>query len=325
MNDIISSIEIFPNELLIALFKYISPYDLYNTFFNLNSRFNSIIDSLQNLYVILEEDWDNNERTIPFFSSHISSLIIKHDELIDFSYYSNIRSLKLSMPTANQCNAIQPCLLPNLEHLYISNLFFSDNSEQLCRFIFSPSFSRLRTCHIDRMTINNDHPYSSLSLQQLTVTPCTWKSNMYKQLFKACPNLIYLRIIRLRKTLFELSLNFIRPHTSLRHLHIHFYSIENEWYNHINSLLSNVPNLENFTLIIDQIEINMKFPLDLFAHLLTQRAPYLINFKAKIPSNNFLSKKLDIIKRWHPLFINIQFRQCQHQNSKNYLVISSER
>ncbi|CAF3463691.1 unnamed protein product [Rotaria sp. Silwood1] len=325
MNDIISSIEIFPNELLIEIFEYISSYDLYNTFFNLNSRFNSLIDSLSNLCFILEEDWDHKERIIPHFASHITSLIIKHDELIDFSYYSNIRSLKLSMPTMNQCNAIQPYILPNLEHLYISNLFFSDNTEQLCRFIFSPLFPRLRTCHIDRMILNDHHPYCSLSLQQLTISPCTWESNMCKQILQACPNLIYLRIIRLENISFKLFVNFICSHTSLRHIYMHFYSIEDEWYQHIDWLLSNVPNLENFTLLIDKNETKEKFSFDRLSHLLIQRVPYLINFKAKIPLNDFLSKDLNIIKQLHPLFIYIQIRQYENQDFNNYLIISSER
>jgi len=324
MNDIIPTIEIFPNELLIELFEYISPYDLYNIFFNLNSRLNSIINSLQNLRLILPEDWDNKERRIPFFASQISTLIIKHDELVDFSYYSNIRSLKLSMPTVDQCNALQPSLLPNLERIYILNLFFSDNSEQLCRLIFSSSFSRLQICHIDRMTFNDCYSYSSLSLRQLTISPCTWKSNMYKQIFEACPKLTHLRIIRLRNISFKLSSNFFPPHTSLRHLSIHFYSIGNDWYNQIDWLLSIVPNLENFTLLIDQNETNMEFPFDLFAHLLTQRVPYLINFKAKIPLNKFLSKELNVIRRLHRLFIYVQFQGYINRDLNNYLIISSK-
>jgi hypothetical protein len=326
MNDIIlSSIEIFPNELLIELFEYISPYDLYNTFFNLNSRLNSIINSLKNLHLILQEDWDNKERFIPFFASQISTLIIQHDESIDFSYYSNIRSLKLSMPTTNQLNAIQPSLLPNLEHLYISNLFFSGNSEQLCRWIFSSSFSRLQNCQIDRMTFNDSYSYSSLSLRQLTISPCTWKSNMYKQIFEACPKLTHLRIIRLRNISFQLSSNIVCLHTSLRYLSIHFGSIGNDWYNQIDWLLSIVPNLENFTLLIDQNDTNIEFPFDLFAHLLIQHVPCLINFKAKIPLNKFLSKELNVIKCLHPLFIHVQFQRYINRSINNYLIISSER
>jgi hypothetical protein len=324
MNEIISNIEMFPNELLIELFEYISSYDLYNTFFNLNSRLNSIINSLKNLRLILPEDWDNKEHLIPFFASKISILVIKHDESIDFSYYSNIRSLKLSMPIANQCNAIQPSLLPNLKHLYISNLYFSDNSEQLCRWIFSSSFSHLQTCQIDRMTFNNRYFYLSLSLRQLTISPCTWKSNLYKQIFEACPKLTHLRIIRFRNMSFKLSSNFIRPHTSIRHLSIHFYSIGNQWYNQIDWLLSILPNLENFLLLIDQNETNMEFPFDLFAHLLIKRVPCLINFKAKIPLNKFLSKELNVIKHLHPLFIYVQFQEYRNRDLNNYLIISSE-
>jgi len=324
MNSLISNIEFFPNELFIELFEYISPYDLYNTFFNLNARLNSIIHSLQNLHLILNEDWDNKERRIPFFSSQISTLIIKHDDCIDFSSYSNLRSLKLSMPTIDQCNAIQPSILPNLEHLYISNLFFSDNSEQLCRLIFSSSFSRLQTCQIDRMIFNHDHSYISLSLRQLTLSPCTWKSNLYPYIFQACPKLTHLRIRRLRNLSFKLSSNCFLPQTSLRYLEIHFYSIGNEWFNHIDWLLSMVPNLENLTLLIEQNETNLEFSFDLFAHLLTERVPCLMNLKAKIPLNKFLSKELDTIKCLHPLFINVQFQKYTNRGLNSYLMISSK-
>jgi hypothetical protein len=324
MNDIISSIELFPNELLIEIFEYLSPYDLYKTFYNLNSHFNSIINSLENLRLILQEDWDNKQQVTPFFATQISTLVIKHDELIHFSSYSNIHSLKLSMPTADQCNAIQPSLFPNLEYLYISNLFFSDHSEQLCRLIFSPSFFRLRICQLDRMTLDDGHSYYSSTLRQLIISPSTWKSNMFKQIFNACPNLIHLRILRLRNLSFKLSSNDIPLHTSLRHLHIHYNSIGNQWYNQIDWLLSIVPNLENFTCRIDQNELNIEFPFDLFACLLKQHVPNLINFKAKIPLKRFLSKELNAIKRLHSLFINIQFHGYTNRDVNSYLVISSK-
>ena len=325
MNNTNPTIELFPNELLIELFEYISPNDLYKSFFNLNFRLNSIINSLQNLHLTFHEDWDTKERSVPFFASQISTLIIKHDELVDFSYYSNIRSLKLSMPTANQCDAIQPLLLPNLKHLYISNFFFSDKSEQLCRFIFSSSFPRLRTCHIDRMTFSHFHPYYSSSLRQLTISPCTWKSNLYKQIFTGCPNLTYLRIIRLRNSYLELSSSFIHPHICLRHLHIHFYSIGNNWYNQIEWFLSLTPNLEGLTLSIDQNDTRIEFPFDLFACLLTQRVPCLTDLKARIPLNKFLSKELDLIKQLHPLFIYVHFPGYISRDLSSCLVISSKR
>ncbi|CAF0780860.1 unnamed protein product [Adineta steineri] len=324
MNNAISTIETFSNELLIEIFEYISPYDLYKAFFNLNRRFNFIIKSLNNFHVILQEDWDD-KRSIPFFASQISKLIIKHDDFIDFSYYSNIRLLKLSMPTENQCNAIQPSLLPYLEYLYISNFFFADHSKQLCRLIFSPAFSYLRICQIDRITLDESRSYLFSPLHQLTISPSTWKSNIYQYIFNACPNLVDLRIIRLRNLPFKLSSNIICSHTSLRCLYIHFYSIEDDWYDHIEWLLSNVPNLENFILIIDQNELNFEFPFSSLADLLMQHVPNLINFKTKIPLNNFLSNDLNTIRRFHPLFTTVKFYGYINKNLNSYLLITSQK
>ena len=320
-----SNIELFSNELLIELFGYISPDDLYNIFLNQNSRFYSIIKSLKSLHLILKEDWDCNERSVPSFAGQISTLIVEHDEMIDFSYYLNIRSLKLSMPTTDQCNAIRPCYLPNLEHLWISNFFYSDNSEQLCHLVFSPVFSRLRTFHIDRMRLHECHPYSSLTLYQLTISPCTWETNMYTQIFKACPNLAYLRIIRLQDVSFDLSLNVISLHISVQYLHVHFYSITNRWCHHIDWLLVNLPNLQNLTLLIDDDDTDINFPLDSFAHSLMQYAPNLTNFKAKIPYNAFLPKPLDAIKQLHPLFTYVTLQTFKNRDLNNCLTISSKR
>lgn len=324
MNDIISTIETFPNELLLELFEYIAPYDLYNIFYNINSRFKSIVSSCRNLHLILEEDWDNKERSAPFFASNVSSLIVKHDEPIDFSNYSNIRSLKLCMPTENQCNAIQPDLFFNLEHLCISNLYYSDNSEQLSRFIFSTKFLHLRTCHIDRINLNDNHRDISLTLHQITLSPSTWKSNMYKQIFNSCPNLSYLQLIRLRNISFEISATLKCPHSSLRYLYIHCYSIEKDWYNHIDWLLSNIPNLENLKLLIDENQINFELFINSLAYLLTQHLSRLSYFKAKIPLNHVLGKDLNVIKQLHPLFTHIRAQKRHKQNSNSYLIISSE-
>jgi hypothetical protein len=40
---------------------------------------------------------------------------------------------------------------------------------------------------IDFASVNDCYSYSSLSLRQLTISPCTWKSNMYNQICEVCP------------------------------------------------------------------------------------------------------------------------------------------
>ena len=324
MNEPIASLESFPNELLLELFEYISPDHLYQTFFHLNTRFHSLIHSLRNLRVILVENWDDHEYSVPFYASQISSLIIKHDHPMDFSFYRNLRSLKLSRPTNEQCNAIQSTFLPNLEHLFISNFYFSDRSEQLCQSIFSSTFPCLQTCQIDRMTFTSSHSLSTSSLRQLTISPSTWKSNFYPIIFQSCPNLTDLRIQRLRKLPFALSFDHLFSHSALRSFKIHFHSLGSDWFEQINWLLSIPSNLENFTLIIEQNETNHPFPLKIFAHLLNHRAPCLLNFHAKLAVNHFLLEQPETIQRLHPLFFHVQFARHTNRNLPNYLLISSK-
>lgn len=325
MKNSITCFESFPNELLLELFEYLTPNDLYQIFFNLNTRFNVLIDSLRNLRLILFEDWDRDEQsssTVPFYASQISTLIVKHDEPIDFSLYPNVRSLKLSMPTREQCNAIQAT---HLEHLYISNLYFTDHSEELCRLIFSSTFSRLQTCQIDRMTLNHAHSSSSSSsLRQLTISPATWTSNFYPIIFRSCPQLTHLKIHRLRKLPFELFSDNFLLHSTLRSLNFHFYSIGNDWFDHIDYLLSIVPNLEHLQLIIEQNDTNLEFPFERFALLLTQHVPYLRNFYAKLVINQFLIQQPETIQRLHALFFHVKFQRYTHRNLHHYLLISSK-
>lgn len=321
-NDIcLSTFESLPNELLIEFFEYLSPLDLYEIFYNLNSRFRSLILSLQNLHLILHEDWDDriNKHSIPPYASQISTLIIRHDDSLDLSSFINLRALKLSMPTAEQCNSIHSTCVSNLEHLFISNLFFADHSEQLCRWIFSSKFSHLRTCRIDRITFNSYSNYCSLSLRHLTISPCTWKKNLYEQIFSSCPNLTYLSIIRLRNVSFKLLPNQTFKHTSLRHLNMQFFSIGNDWYRHIRWLLSIVTNLEHFRLNINQNENDFEFPFEAFARLLNEHVEYLKDFQLKIPLNHFQMTDFDFITRLHPLFSHGHI----NQDEKNSLIISS--
>ena len=148
---------------------------------------------------------------------------------------------------------------------------------------------------------------------------------MYTQIFKACPNLAYLRIIRLQDISFDLSLNVISLHISVQYLHVHFYSITNQWCHHIDWLLVNLPNLQNLTLLIDDDDTNINFSLDSFAHSLMQYAPNLTNFKAKIPYNAFLPKQLDAIKQLHPLFTYVTVQTFKNRDINNCLTISSKR
>ena len=319
-----ASIEQLPNELLMKIFQYLPTKNLYESFYNLNLRFNALIDALNNLSWTMEEDWDCPTGRIPMFASRIQILTIKHDEPIDLTSFPHIHSLKLLMPTAEQCRAIQPRHLPHLKDLFIANFFFSDHSEHVCPLLFSSQFPHLERCQIDRMTLPSLHSHSSLSLRQLTLSPSTWNSNHYPPIFNACPNLFSLRLIRLRKIAFSIDRSSIEPHASLRDLFIQFHSVHDDCLEHLDYLLSFAPKLQSLYLSIQHNESENEFPFERFAKLLIRHVPNLISIRAKIPLNRLFTTELPVIQRLHPLFTHVRYskRLCRDLNS--HLLIFTE-
>ena len=313
-----------PNELFKDIFQYVSTYDLFNSFYHLNFRFNSLVKSQDNLYLTLEEDWDNEQPIIPFYAPYAKTLTIKHDEPIDFSYFSNVHSLKLCMPTAQQCNDILSHVLPNLTHLKILNLYHSNHTEQLCRLIFSSSFPNLRTCQIDQMTLNHIHSNYSLSLQQLTVSTCSWKTNMFPYLFNACPNLFYLGVTQFQTVPFEFILDSVPTHMSVRCLFIHYSSTGEESFNQLDWILSTTPCLKTLILHVDENEIDIEVLFIQLSQIIIQRVPDLIHFKANIPIDDISLLNLNKIKHLHRLFSNMKLEQNMHQINHHFLISSNK-
>lgn len=277
----ISTIEILPIELLTIILTYLSANDLFNIFYHLNDRFRSIIHSLQHLSFTLEENWDDQQSEIPFYSSHITILVVKHDEFVDFKHFPNIHSLKLCMPTFDQCNSITPHSFPHLKNLYISNFYYNNHTEQLSNFIFSSSFPLLRSLHMNRMKLTQLSPIYPFSLQQLTISPCTWNSNFLPVIFRACPKLALLRMTHLRNIPFEINVESIPSQTSIYHLCLHFDVIEKHSCDQIDAILALVPNLHTFTIIIDAISNNLEFSSIHLRDIVYKRIPYLVNFKVR--------------------------------------------
>ena len=319
-----TTLEQLPSEVLLEIFDYLPPHDLYEAFTGLNAHLTTVCTSLFNLHLTLHEDWDDQRRALPSFAAHVRTLIVKHDEPIDFSALPNIRSLKLCRPTANQCDAIEAHMLPQLEHLAIENLYFSDHSEQLCRRLLSSSFSRLHTCRIDRMTLDRSLAHCSSSLRKLTISPGTWKSDHYQRLLRACPNLTYLRLLHVREMPFSMCSDRTTPtHLSLRRLCVHFSSLGKDWFQQLDSFLAMVTQLRDFTLCIDQNQNTEAFPFDSMAYLLQHRVPDLVHFKARIALNTSLAAESDAIQQLHPLFAHVRLRQCIHRSLTSHVIIAS--
>ena len=124
-----SQLEIFPDELFLDLFSYISPSELYHVWHGLNPRFNAILRSIRASFDLFENT-DNNHRALNHFSEQIVYIHL-HTSVtsLNLRQFPNLRSLISSVPlTKEQLDSIRPSILPRLERLtFLTHLPESDS------------------------------------------------------------------------------------------------------------------------------------------------------------------------------------------------------
>ena len=301
----ITTIESLPMELLLIIFSYFSINDLFNIFHELNSHFRSIIYSLSRVYFTLEEDWDHEQVIIPFYSIYVTELVVRNDQFTDFSYFPNIRSIKLSLPTLAQCNAIQSHVFPHVENLSICNLNSDNHTEELSRTIFSSSFPSLRSCQLTRIKFAPTHSPCNLIMKDFSISPCTWNSNLFAQLSNLFPHLLVLRLTNI----FNMSFDFISRdtpvHIGIRRLSLQFQTIDQTLCDHTDNILSIVPNLEKFVIVIDFISHIHPFPFQLLSDVMYRREPQLCHFPTEIVCHSESLPYLPAIRANYPLNTSI--------------------
>ncbi|CAF1179122.1 unnamed protein product [Rotaria sp. Silwood1] len=312
-----STLEIFPDELFFELFEYIPLNDLYRAFFGLNQRINMILKNLPNLFA----EWTTytDDKIIDIFSSCINRLVIWRGGYLNLNRFIKLRSLKLALPTIEQCNEIQSSLI--LEHLHIESSVNSRTiTEQLSILFLSNAFPRLRTCRIDEIQFDKDIFHSKLTLHSL-ITRTQYPS----RLLSLCPMLKYLRL-NLKDNINEYYSFDI--HLNLRHLHIGIYSIEINL-STIETILSLTPNIIHFTLDGPCITPPQnKLDICSIASVLTRRLSKLRSIYLGLPLNDNQSdpkefeNEKELLKKLHPLFNYIIFRPRSYY-APGRLLISS--
>ncbi|CAF1339986.1 unnamed protein product [Adineta steineri] len=312
-----SSLEIFPDELFFELFEYIPIYDLYRTFFGLNQRINCILENLSNLFA----EWTTNsdDEIIDKFSSCISRLIVWRGGYLNLKRFHKVRSLKLCLPTIEQCNEIQPSL--TLEHLHIESSGNKNTiTDQLSLLLLTNAFPRLRICRIDEIKFDKENCQQIPTLHTLIT-----RTQSPEKLFSLCPMLTYLRL-NLKENVTE-SLEF-ESHLNLRHLELGIYSTEITL-STIVTILSLLPNLTRFTLDGPcNPPPQNKIDICSLAPLLTRYLTNLRIIHISLPLNdNHLDPKefeneKELLKKLHPLFNQIIFRSRSYY-APGRLLISS--
>lgn len=312
-----STLEILPDELFFELFEYIPINDLYRTFFGLNQRINNILKNLSNLFA----EWTTNsdDRIIDIFSSCISRLVIWRGGYLNLNRFTKLRSLKLALPTIEQCNEIQPSL--TLENLHIDSSVNSNIiTEQLSMLFLTNAFPCLRTCRIDEIQFDKEN-FSKIPTLYSLITRTQYPS----KLFSLCPMLIHLRLY-LKENINE---NFLlNLHLNLRHLELGIYSVEINLLT-IERILSLTPNL--IRLILDgpcNPPIQNKIDICSLVPVINCYLKQLRFIRISLPLNNNqldlkeYENEKELYRKLHPLFNYITFRPRSYY-APGRLLISS--
>jgi hypothetical protein len=111
-----SGLEILPNEILFVIFRYFNARDLFRAFYNLNIRFNQLIQSFNELQLVFQVQTSADKGNI--FPFYVYTLIVNSGIDVNLNHFPNIRRLKIdSIPN----NSLSQSNLPYLEHLTLSH------------------------------------------------------------------------------------------------------------------------------------------------------------------------------------------------------------
>ena len=172
MSDNPSRLELLPNELLIDIFEYFHPQDLFRVFYNLNIRFNILLQSLHHLSLTVSTNNCVEDEFIPY----IRTLIVNRAIDIDLNRFNQIRSLILRYPTDKLLAQLNGNILPHLEHLCVNHMHISvlNLIPDLCDKIFSNNFPKLKSCYLLEMVYN----YTNPKMDTIVIITCfkSWKN-----------------------------------------------------------------------------------------------------------------------------------------------------
>jgi hypothetical protein len=275
MNRTSSTFECLPNELFLHIFRYFNTADLFQSFYNLNLRLNTLIQSLNHLHLTISTD--NHLLNLNLFSPYIQGLITIGEVDINLSHFPNLRRLILHSPSKHLFKQLEIDDLPNLESLSIPDVLFG--MSPIFQRIFSNQFPHLKSCHFFGFeTIETIGKWAQIpSLRILKIGFIDF--HVYKAILSACPNLYYLKL-----KIFQsyLKLSDIQAHSNLKKLEIHCEI--NDWrYNDqlIDIVLGCATNLEQLSIdrwVAASKLVELIPDYDWFASIIALRLPFLQYF-----------------------------------------------
>lgn len=289
------------NELLLNIFDYINPRQLYDTFWNLNSRLNDLLASITDLQLIV--DGEENEEIVALLAPHIGLLQVNTWNEINLNGFHNLHSLVLSRPSPIQLKQIRADTMPKLTYLSLfSNVYFT-SPRQLINDAFSNRFSFLHWARLGHTDLS-DSRYrctQSHSLRHLHIS--CFHTTMIPFILASCPKLDYLHVDILQygdKTMIPLPIIANHP---LQKFILRDFCLSIS-YQDIHTLITYIPNTRKLEL---KFNCNTQF-ISLVRHL-SDSLSHLRRFDCDITESPINSTTdLTTIQQIHPCFCRIVCR-----------------
>ncbi|CAF3532293.1 unnamed protein product [Rotaria socialis] len=120
MNTHKSQLEDLPNELLSEILRNLDARDVFRAFYQVNSRFNELIQSFQHLQLTFHMNSNNFLKTNDeIFSFYVYTLIISPWINFNLQNFPRVRRLRLDNPLPKVLEQLQPNVMPHLEYLSV--------------------------------------------------------------------------------------------------------------------------------------------------------------------------------------------------------------
>ncbi|CAF3242942.1 unnamed protein product [Rotaria sp. Silwood2] len=261
MEKYLFKFEYLPNELIMEIFKYFDAYNLYNAFYNLNYRFNTLLKTAKYLSLNISSKERIQQVNLQVIAPYIYTLIINRSSNVYLTYFIEIRRLSLVNPTAELIGEFDNSVVPYLEYLSMSCESLTYYMPGFIKKNFSNNFPNLRSCHL----IGVEPIYTS---EGWTQSPSIRILKVgfidlfiYPAILLACPNLCFLAL----ETSFSTN---TFPHNqsymNLKRLDIRFpFRMWPRNAHVIGIFFACLPNLEQLTVHrLDELSINIQFFLN---------------------------------------------------------------
>lgn len=272
--------EQLPNEILTDIFDYFESDELFQLFFNLNLRFNQLLQSLTNLCFIPLLPQPEEYEFYQILTPSISNLQLISECKINLSDFPNLRRMKFLNPSSFQLEQILTKQFPYLEYLTIEDidyLFLYEVINDLYPRVFNNDFPRLQSCKLPSSDFNfNESILTHLThLHTLQIGIINFTD--YQLILSICPNLYFFQFTIYRS---HKDSHSIEIHPNVKQMFIEFgYGISIFDDNFIDDYFKCVPDLNK--LVIHRKEYEMKLdgyltyqwlivPVQRYFHLLEQ-------------------------------------------------------